>query len=1008
MRLVFSIQSAILPLLSYFFMPELNTAQQEAVAYLNGPLMIIAGAGTGKTTVITQKIAQIITQKIAQPEEILALTFTEKAAREMAERVDALLEVGYTELSISTFHSFCQRVLEQYGLDIGISTQNKLLTSVDAWLLVREHLDRFNLNYYRPLGNPTRHIHELIKHFNKCKDELISPADYLSYAENLQLNNDVVVGEEKTRLIEIANAYHVYNQLLLEKNALDFGDLIFYTIKLLESRPYILASLQQRYRYILVDEFQDVNWAQYRLVQLLTTPLTQLTVVGDDDQSIYAFRGASVSNILRFKDDYPNAKEIILTHNFRSVQPILDVAHKLVSCNNPDRLEVKLNINKKLVAARINTESENENAVILMNNLKLEEEVNDVVKKILELKEKKPELSWSEFAILVRANNHAEPFINALDKKGIPYEFLASNGLFRQPLILDVLNFFKLLDNYHESPAMYRLLCVPLLGFIDLDVQKIIGAARKKSISYYETLKRAREFKLTEEGIRAAEKLLELIHEGSTRAMTEKPTVVLYSFLEKSGYLQHLAHQENEGNQVVIRQIQHLKHFFEQLQHFETTSPNHPTVAGFLEEVAFRLEAGDEGALERSEERGDAVQVLTVHAAKGLEFTYVFVVNLVEDRFPSRRRAEPIEIPTELVHEQLPSGDAHYQEERRLCYVALTRAKDKLFLCTGEDYGGARAKKSSRFLVEMDLIQPLKPSKKPPTLTSSLSLLNQPIRTPSPPHTEYELPKAFSFSQIKSYETCPYQYKLAHLIKIPTKGSASFSFGQSLHSTLQKFYQRVQELNSAKQISLFAPTETSAPIKENGVFRAPPMKELLEIYEKCWIGDWFENKTQRETYFQKGKDILHTFYSTHEKEGWTIPVALEGWFKIKIGQYLLHGRIDRIDQLPGGTLEIIDYKTGKSKEKLSAEDKDQLLLYQIAVEHLPEYQHLGAPSKLTFYYLNDNLKVSFLGSPKELESLTTKCQETIEKIHSFDFTPTPSSFACTFCAFKEICEFRIL
>src|SRR3989338_1467017 len=219
--------------------PKLNAAQKEAVAYADGPLLIVAGAGTGKTTVITQKILHLIENGFAKPEEILALTFTEKAAEEMKTRVDDLLDIGYVDLSISTFHAFCQRLLEQFGLAIGIPNQWKLLNDTDAWLLVKQHIYDFRLDYYRPLGNPSRHIHALLKHFSKCKDELISPKDYLEYAEQVKLDGDEVNMEEKSRLTELANAYHRYNQLLLDNLFLDFGDLIYHTVRLLKERPAI-------------------------------------------------------------------------------------------------------------------------------------------------------------------------------------------------------------------------------------------------------------------------------------------------------------------------------------------------------------------------------------------------------------------------------------------------------------------------------------------------------------------------------------------------------------------------------------------------------------------------------------------------------------------------------------------------------------------------------------------------------------------------------------------------
>lgn len=982
-------------------MSTLNKAQKEAVEYIEGPLLIIAGAGTGKTTVITQKIAYLIEQKLATPEQILALTFTDKAAKEMQERIDTMLDIGYVDLHISTFHSFCQTILEHYGLDIGLPNHFKLLSTTEIWLLVRENLQKFNLDYYRPLGNPTRHIHELIKHFNKCKDELISTADYLQYAEDESVVTGDMNIEESTRLKELANAYHAYNQLLLDVGALDFGDLIFYTLKLLKERPRILKKIQERFKYILVDEFQDVNWAQYKLIQLLTGEKNQLTVVGDDDQSIYAFRGASVSNILRFKDDYSKAKNIVLTENYRSNQSILDAAYDLIQHNNPDRLEAKLNINKKLQSKAVNA---HKIGVEYIHTVSIEEEVLHVVKKIEFLKKSTPDVVWGDFAILVRANNHAEPFCNAFQKYGIPYEFLASSGLFRQSIVLDCYNFFKIISNFHESAAIYRLLCLPFFSLKENDLQKITINSKKKSVSYYEALKRSREFGLSTEGIVITEKILTLIHEGMKVYRNQKPSAVLYAFLEKSGYLNYLTHEEQKGSLNIIQSINYLNQFFEKITRYETESYNKATVSGFLEYVSYILESGDEGVLEQATDQ-DVVKVMTVHGSKGLEFKYVFIVNMVEDRFPSRRRGESIEMPQALIKEQLPIGDAHYQEERRLFYVALTRAKEHVFILNSEDYGGIRQKKISRFLPEIGFNPPLSATSKESKRNISSLLPNNTQDASIDQKIVYEIPKAFSFSQLKSYATCPYQYKLANIIKIPTKGNASFSFGQTIHSTLQKFYEGIQRLNRIEQISLFSVPEEKTALPQT--IQTPSFEELLKLYDESWIEDWYKDAFQREGYYEKGKKILKEFYTTHE-QSWTVPVSLEGWFKIKLGDFLMHGRIDRIDQLPDGTLEIIDYKTGASKEKVSGDEKDQLLIYQMAAEKLPQYAHIGKPSKLTFFYINDNIKVSFLGTTKEIEQLQTKLIELITQIHEGNFTPTPNPFICNSCDFKDICDYRIL
>lgn len=1013
---------------------KLNKAQREAVEYVAGPLLIVAGAGTGKTTVITSKICRLLEEKLAKPEEVLALTFTDQAAEEMQTRVDEITNVGYADLHISTFHAFCQKILEHHAIDIGLSNSFKLLTDTAGWILIQKNLDKFNLNYYRPLGNPTKHIHEFLKHFSKCKDELITPEEYLEYAEGTKKDqNGALGGEEKNRLTELALAYHTYNQLLRDSALMDFGDLLSYTVKLFRERPNILKLFQNKYKYILVDEFQDVNYAQYELIKLLADEKSQLTVVGDDDQSIYAFRGASVSNILRFKDDYQDAKEVVLSENFRSGQAILDVAYKSIQNNNPDRLEVKLKIDKKLIAKKtvISTtkparhadasqaggeksrsrprtdrdssppragRNDNLGTVTHIHKATAEEEVTAVLTEIVRLKDANEDITWDDFAILVRANSHADAFINGFESRGIPYEFLASSGLYRQAIILDCVNFFKVLSNFHESSAIYRLLCLPFLEFKENDLQKITSGAKRKSISYYEALKRAAEFGVSPAGVAVGNKLIDIIHAGLQATRADKPSVVLYNFLENSGYLTYLTHQENKGVGAVIRQIRYLKQFFDYIAEYEAITPD-AHVNNFIEHFLMVVAAGDKGSLYQPSDTPESINILTVHAAKGLEWRYVFVVNLVEDRFPARSRSEALQIPDPLVKEQLPEGDSHLQEERRLFYVAMTRAKERLYFTSAFDYGGVRAKKISRFLDEIGLVAPENKAKK------KIELPKKTERAKPAAPGEYEMPKTFSFSQLRSYETCPYQYKLAHILRIPMKGSASFSFGLSLHSTLQAFYERIKELNSASQVSLFD-TPPRAVAKKDGLIKAPEFAELLKIYDAKWISDWYQNKRQREDMYKKGKDILKVFYSA-EEGNWNIPIGLESWFKIKVGEYVMNGRIDRLDQLPDGTIEIIDYKTGQSKDKLTSDDKEQLLLYQIAVGEISEFKNIGKPSKLTFYYLNDEIKQSFIGESKDLEKLKAKLAGTISQIMTGDFTATPSQFVCARCDWRDICEWRV-
>ncbi len=1002
-------------------MSSLNSAQKQAVTHASGPLLIVAGAGTGKTTVVTQRIAWLISDQKIQPDHILALTFTDKAAGEMEERVDKLLPMGYVDLWIATFHAFCERILRDHALDIGLSPDFTLLDETDQAILMREHLETFSLNYYRPLGNPTKFVSSLIKHFSRCKDEAIRPEEYLKYAEKLRLDLDQVHGRKKKseddaddiveadRINEIANAYHTYQQLLFQKGSLDFGDLITQTLYLFQQRPKILERYRKQFEYILVDEFQDTNWAQYELVKLLAAPQNNLTVVGDDDQSIYKFRGASVANILAFKTDFPKAKEVVLTENYRSTQNILDLAYEFIQSNNPNRLEVQLGsqkavkpesrkgkkgstalqlssspaINKKLVAKEEGTGTIEYTVAPI-----LEQEATGAVEKILELKKKKG-TTYNDFAILVRANDSAQPFIQRLKAADVPFQFVATAGLYRQPIVLDILNYLKLLDNFHESASLYRMLTLPSLGIPLADVMTLMATARRETKSLYEVSKNIRALTgMQPETITAVEKLHGWLEAHGQLARTQPVGEVALKFLEDSGLMKDLTSSTDADHLEVVNYMNQLFQVFQsfQMRHEE------PTVSNFLHELAFAQDAGDSGSLRPPEwEQGpEAVKIMTIHSAKGLEFPYVFIANLVDKRFPTIERRDAIELPDDLVREKLPEGDWHLQEERRLMYVAITRAKQGVFFTAAEDYGGTRKKKPSRFIEELGL------KAKPFKLKGGL--LDRP-KAAAREENDAELlrkalPPYFSFTQLKAFEKCPKQYKYAHLLKIPVPGHATLSFGQTIHNTLLNFFKLARERGMAGQADLFGKKS------EVQVGPAVTWAELQQIYQANWQDMWYSSMAQKTEYKHRGVKFLKNFYDSLPTP-WPAPLELEKGFTIVINGHKVKGKIDRIDPSTGG-IEIIDYKTS---EKPPAEDKadlEQLHIYAMAAR-----EALGLnPVKLTFIYLAAEKPFSYPIDEKAIEKTRAEIGETIEAILKSDFAATPSKFTCASCDFRNICEDR--
>ncbi|MCK9393243.1 ATP-dependent helicase [bacterium] len=994
---------------------KLNKEQKEATIFGNGPLMVVAGAGTGKTTVLTNRIAYLIERKNIKPQEILALTFTEKAAQEMQDRVEKLLPFGYYDFWISTFHSFADKLLRTHGLIIGIPTDYKLLEQTGSWIMVKKNFGKFSfLKEYRPLGNPTKFIHALISHFNHCKNEGIYPENYREYAETLKMDTDSFllkkskkkkIGEEnedelklaeRARIEELAMAYETYQQLLLDNSCLDFGDLINYAIKLLEKKPEILEKMRMQFKYVLVDEFQDTNWVQYELVKKIAFPKNNINVFADDDQSIFSFQGASFNNVLRFKKDYPNSKDTVLIQNYRSPQNILDLAYNFIQYNNPNRLEYQLNeieeIRKRAEERGVDLDNfkkiDKKGALELLSFESADEEITGVVGKIWEIKEMDDNVSFSDFAILTRTNDSANNFSRAMDRAGIPYQFYSSKGLYTHPLILDMISYFKVLIDFYDSASFYRILRMLPLDLPPEDVAKITQYSNKKGLPVFEAIQQDDLLDtITQVNRKKLQDLILFIRKHYRLSREKNVAEVFVNILEDVGYSRVLsaATEENLHNWEVIYQ------FYEKIKNFENTHIDGKLIS-FTEQMQMELDSGEEGNFKISlDDAFDSVKIMTVHSAKGLEFDYVFLTNLVHRKFPSDQRKEPIEIPDKLVKEVLPEGDAHIQEERRLFYVGLTRAKKGLFLTWASDYGGKILKKPSRFLLESKLISEEALEKQKLTrghgsssygknfgfkLESNETIKNDNIKRFLPDH--------FSFSQLASFENCPLQYKFMHILKIPTKGKSNFSFGKSIHNSLYKFVYDSQ--NGLKN-------------------EYPTLGDLMRTYEKEWINDWYEDAQEQQEFFKNGEKILKNFYNNFildKPKVFTFDdvLALEKTFSLKIVGNNVIGAIDRIDDLGDG-VEIIDYKTGNPKTSLGTDERFQLLIYHLAAKKIFNLE----VKKLTFFYVENGSKFSFEPKDGDEDKTEKKIADIIDKLKRSSFKPT-AGWHCQFCDFKNICSHK--
>lgn len=973
----------------------LNEEQLRAVTYGEGPLLIIAGAGSGKTTVITERVKHLIIDRNVPPSQILALTFTEKSAREMEDRVDVALPYGYTQMWISTFHAFCDRVLRLEALHIGLNPSYSLSTEAEMLQLLKKSLFKFDLDYFRPLGNPTKFLHGLLQHFSRLKDEDVDPSEYLQYAytfnKRVRKSSPDQDRLEAQKIVELAHAYKTYEDLKAKEGVLDFSDLITQTLRLFRTRKNVLKTYHEQFPYILIDEFQDTNFAQNTLAMLLAGDKKNITVVGDDDQAIYRWRGAAISNMIQFTEHFPDTKIITLTKNYRSTREILKKSYNLIQYNNPDRLETKQGINKKLVSAR-NMKGKD---VELLYTDRIENEADLAANKIQELINS-GNYAYKDVAILVRANDYSQSFIRAFVRHAIPFQFLGPGRLFWQEEIKDLIAYLKVLYNFEDSSSLYRILAMPLFNLDARNIAALLNIARKRNQTLFETLEYVTETQETlffKEGVTGQlKKIVSMIKNHLKSVPKETAGQILYYFLEDTGWLKNMLAAKTVIDE---KKSQNVARFFDKLKTYETEHED-ASVFAVVDWIDLSMQMGESPlATDTDWAENNAVNILTIHASKGLEFSVVFIVNLVSQRFPSRERREQIPIPDALIKEILPEGDSHLQEERRLFYVAMTRARDILYMTASRYYGeGKRERKLSPFVYEAlgeKIVENYIELQKQKTGIFQPSLLEW-----STKHIEIVPAKApandmldvtyLSYSQMQTFDICPLHYKLRYVLKIPTPQTAAQSFGVSVHSALRDYYYAVMR---KEKVSI----------------------ENVEAYlKKVWVSEGYTSKEHEKTAFAKAQKLV-TEFLVHNLKSQTIPLALELPFQFfikhpggKNGVIKLGGRIDRIDKVDKNRIEILDYKTGSNiPSEKELRDNMQLTFYALAATHVQDKLLNKKPDEvlLSLYYLEEGRKLTTTRTKEQLE-------EAKEKIVQIAETIARSTFLCSGSALCRECEYKML
>ncbi|MGB8267183.1 MAG: DUF3553 domain-containing protein [Candidatus Velthaea sp.] len=630
----------------------LNNVQQAAVEQTDGPVLIFAGAGSGKTRVLTHRIAYLLNEKKVFPDRILAVTFTNKAAGEMKSRLERMVGAVARDLWVGTFHSMCVRILRRDGRKIGIASNFAIMDDTDQRAIVREILH--DLDYDERQIAPGAALAEI----SKAKNNLWSPEQY-------EAQNASFIGER------YAHVYREYERRLKESNGLDFDDLIGRTIELLETDDETRVRYQSKFRYVLVDEYQDVNFAQYKLVSLLADEHKNLTVVGDDDQSIYSWRGSDYKMILRFEEDFPGAKVFKLEQNYRSTQTILTAANELVENNatrHPKKLFTKRGPGEPITAFH----AESERA-----------EVRYVLEKVKELV--REGAAYRDFIVLYRTNAQSRVFEEGFLAEGIPYRVVGGVGFYARTEIKDMLSYLRYITNPADAVAFRRIVNVPRRSIGQQTLASLLEAANAANVSVGQAvfdsnlLKRAVPKKQRE-----LERFAELITDLRTKAETFSMAELLVAVMEESGYLRELQADETPEGKSRLENLQELVGVAKE---FEQNKETGGTLEDFLANIALISD------LDTLDADASFVTLMTMHAAKGLEYPHVFLTGLEEGVFPHTRALTDM---TEL------------EEERRLAYVGVTRAMDRLFLSFAGRrtlYGNTFSHPKSRFIDEMPSVE---------------------------------------------------------------------------------------------------------------------------------------------------------------------------------------------------------------------------------------------------------------------------------------------------------------
>lgn len=965
-----------------------NPKQQEAIEHVGGPMLVLAGAGTGKTTVLVERIAWLIEHGHAGPEEILAITFTENAAAELKGRVERRLG-RRAAIWAGTFHAYCFAILKRNQQDFFV------LPPEDVYVFLRQRIGQLGLQRFIKPSDVGQFLEDLRNFFDRCHEELVSPEKFLAYVDSLPpgpglprncKSKDVEqLGPEEIleRWQEIERAYAHTMRLLEQENLGAFGMMISRAVGLLQSRAELLEQEQRRARFILIDEFQDCNSSNIILAELLAGEEQNIFAVGDPDQAIYRFRGASSAAFEEFQRRFPRTRGVILDENQRSRGNILRVAFAAID-QNPHVRSACASVHFERVPLQSGRDRRDTEAGRFVFDDRVEavlgagdeEEAADIAEEILRLREASPQKERLSLAVLYRSHFHREKVIEALAARQIPF-LVKGMDVMETPMARDLLALMGAVTNESDADSLFRIAAFPQFAVSPQELRARLAGAhtreRKPARPGDPGAGRERIFKDVLQMMESGKRVLAAVHAAREFVTHQK--------LGAAGGLTYLVRQFAlpEGDPVV-RALERFVAEWEKKPFIPTKS-----LPAFLQYLEFyRMGGGAVPMLseaemtEAEEENPDAVRLMTVHGAKGLEFSHVWILRAIAPGFPVSYREPLFEFPQAL-RSSIVIGDSkevNDQEERRLFYVAITRARDRLAIHSRPGRGQDRTPPG--FLRPLLHDRTLAPSLESRGAFQSAVVRQAPVEV-SPAGSWMLLPPAFpagdlalSAHAVESYSACPLKFKLERDWKVPGEAAAAMQYGSAMHTVLRQYYDP-------------APHAPALTVED-------ALRAFQQEFSKAVIDDPVQRELYRKLGAQQLQALLHS-----QPRGSVEVVAAEVSFSFNLGAQKIVGRIDRLDRIAENAVRVIDYKSGAAKTPRYAEDSLQLSIYAMGARAMG-----FVPQELVFLNLQGNEQVATTRSPAQLDKARQRIEDAARGIAAGNFAPRPGQH-CQWCDFRRLC-----